>query len=128
MIKKAWVLWVKWKSVSLCFHFMVGFYWNMYLCIFLGCNYARNENSLSQWPGWIHPGELPGENLSCKTIPRWKSWSFLTFQSILHNLAHLGANVQFLLFHGDLSSFTPMPFGLETIRGDLFPRILGYIS
>ena len=46
----------------------------------------RNHNSiqflffytLSQCPGWIHPGERPGKNLVCKTAPHWNKFEFPT--------------------------------------------------
>ena len=34
--------------------------------------------TLSQYPRWIHPGDFPGENLACKTVPRWKMFEFAT--------------------------------------------------
>lgn len=41
---------------------------------------------LSQCPSWIHLGEFSGENLPCKTTPRWRNLNFPPTRFTLHNL------------------------------------------
>ena len=41
---------------------------------------------LSKYPSWIHLGEFSGENLSCKTTPRWRNLNFPPTRCTLHNL------------------------------------------
>ena len=48
----------------------------------------RHKDTLSHYPGWIHPGEFPGENLVRKITPRWKTFGFFTSLTKLHNLLH----------------------------------------
>ena len=47
-------------------------------------------DTLSQYPGWIHPGKFPSENLFREITPRRKRLGFFTSPTILYNLFHPG--------------------------------------
>ena len=48
--------------------------------------YVMDINTLSQYPGWIHLGEFPGEYLVRKITLQWKACGFFTTPTILHLL------------------------------------------
>ena len=64
------VLQFRFANTGICFQFDQNFQKQ------IPCSYCLH--TLSQCLDWIHPTELPGKNLTCKTTPRWKKFEFLT--------------------------------------------------
>ena len=54
-------------------------------------------DTLSQYPGWIHPGKFPSENLFREITPRRKRLGFFTSPTILYNLFHPGKSTASLI-------------------------------
>ena len=69
------------------------------------CN-RFGQNTLSRYPGWIHPGKFPGENLFRKITPRRKTFGFFTSLKILHNLFHPEENTASLIVSREFLDFT----------------------
>ena len=71
---------------------------------------TRNKNlvwnTLSQYPGWIHPEEFPGENLIHKITPQWNAFGFFTSMTVFHNLLHPGPNTVPLIVLREFLNFT----------------------
>ena len=64
------------------------------------------------YPGCIHSGMFPGENLVRKITPRWKTFGFFTSRIILHYLVHPGENIESLIVHSEFLNFTLMSFDI----------------
>ena len=62
-------------------------------------------NTLPQYPGWIHPGKLPGENEIYKIIPRWKRFGFSTSPVCIGNLSLSERNFELLMFPSEFLKF-----------------------
>ena len=67
---------------------------------------AYVNNTLSQYPGWIHPRKFPGEYLFHKIITRGNTFGFFTSPTILHNLFHPVKNSASLIVPSEFSDFT----------------------
>ena len=61
--------------------------------------------TLSQYPGWIHPGKFPGENDAYKISPRWKRFEFSTSPVCIGNLSLLERNCELLMFPSEFLKF-----------------------
>ena len=66
----------------------------------------NNGYTLSMYPGWIHPGKFPGEDLLGKITPRRKMFGSFTSPTILHNLFHPGKNTVSLMVPSEFLGFT----------------------
>ena len=73
------------------------------------------QNTLSQYPCSIHPGEFPGENLFCKITPRRKTFGFITSLAILYNLLHPVENTKSWIIPNEFMNFTPMNFDVTGV-------------
>ena len=63
-------------------------------------------DTLSQYPGWIHPGKFPSENLFREITPRRKRLGFCTSPTILYNLFHPGKSTASLIVPSEFLDFT----------------------
>ena len=64
---------------------------------------------LPEYPGWIHPGKLPGENEAYKISPQWKRFEFSTSPVCIGNLSHPERNFELLIFPNEFLKFWYFP-------------------
>ena len=75
-----------------------------------------NCTTLSQYPSWIHPGELPGENLvHKKSLPGEECLDVFTFRTILNNLFFSEVNTKSLIVPSEFLNFNPMSFDITPV-------------
>ena len=74
--------------------------------------------TLSQYPGWIHPGTFPGENDAYKISPPWKRFEFSTSPVCIGNLSLPERNCELLMFPSEFLKFW-------YFAGDIAQKVFG---
>ena len=70
--------------------------------------YQNYKNTLTQYPGWIHPGKFSGANEAYKISPQWRRFGFWGGFCI-GNLSLPERNCELLMFSSEFLKFEYFP-------------------
>ena len=70
---------------------------------------------MSQYPGWIHPGEFPDGNLIRKFTAQWKVFGTFTSLTIVHILLYPEKNTESLIVSSEFLNFAQVSFDITTV-------------